>query len=143
MVYTCVISLVSPGTIQHENLGSHRYNNKIRVCRFESSIFNYHNIYFHYHTELVPFSVRSITHPPRTKKNPAKIGARNSGIAPTATCFGVRLRRPPSQPDADSQVETRKTRITRADFRRAFPIRTKGGGSVLGGIPYGVFKSFG
>ena len=45
--------------------------------------------------------------------------------------LGVRLRVPDSQPDADSQVETRKTRITRADFRRVFPIRTVGGGPVL------------
>ena len=76
--------------------------------------------------------MRSITHPPRTKKNPAKIVGRNSDIAPTATCLGVRLRAPCLQPDADSQVETRKTRITRADFRRVFPIRTEAPPSMLG-----------
>ena len=48
--------------------------------------------------------------------------------------LGVRLRRPPSQPDADSQVETRKTRITLGDFRWAFPVRSGGGGSGVGGI---------
>ena len=47
--------------------------------------------------------------------------ARNSGIAPTATCLGVRLPTRCSQPDSNSQVETRKTRITRADFRWVFP----------------------
>ena len=76
----------------------------------------------------------SIRYPPQygptphgtDRKSPAKIGGRNSGIAPTATCFGVRLRRPPSQPDSNSQVQTRKTRITLGNFRGVFPILSRG-----------------
>ena len=41
-------------------------------------------------------------------------------------CLDFRLRAPCSQPDADTQVETRKTRITRADFRGVFPILSRG-----------------
>ena len=50
--------------------------------------------------------------PPRTKKNPAKIGARNSVIAPTATCFGVRLRA-----RARSRTPTPRSKLAKLELR--------------------------
>ena len=102
------------------------YNIIILCWQGVMRLFSFFKKTIRHYTELVPFSVRSVTHPPRTWKNPAKIGARNSSIAPTATCLGVRLRRPPSQPASNSQVETRKTRVTPADFRWVFPIPYRG-----------------
>ena len=76
-------------------------------------------LYIHVHPHMLDSKLHSMD-----RKNPAKIGARNSGIAPTAMRLGVRKRVWDSQPASNSQVETRKTRITRADFRRVFPFRS-------------------
>ena len=60
--------------------------------------------------------------PPTTRKwkNPAKIGARNSGFASFDLKVGVRLRARCSQPDAKARSRGRNTRITLGDFRGVF-----------------------
>ena len=54
------------------------------------------------------------------RKNPAKIGGRNSSFASFDLGVGVRLRTRCSQPDAKARRRGRNTRITPPDFRRVF-----------------------
>ena len=61
------------------------------------------------------------------RKNPAKIGARNSSFASFDLGVGGRLRGPPSQPDAQARSRGRNARLTPADSRGVSHVRGVGG----------------